>query len=332
MLIATRYRENRFAFRKPSELIMFLNAIGWINMARMDFKENLAVSSNFFSKYKHSLELKWMARWHPELRSAMKGITLFTPDWDPKDFDEDYKPPEIEMALKTMILVMEEIEQLNQALNKPHMSPRFKTMDLTECFITIASQLQSLGMGDMSQSEVGEYTSELAGVDEEGNLLEVKDKGKGKEKEIDPVEGHNGHTEVGWGYWTLDAASGSQGFFERFYENDNGDTRSEDSGYYTPSIHVENGKPARHVYKQKARLHTQTKQLVMRTKTSMVSAGRATQLDSMRTTMSARKVTQVKQRDSTRTTMSATKRAPHRGQRSSTRTMMLATKRAALAG
>ena len=96
-------------------MIMFMNAIGWTNITRMKFAKNLVVSSTFF-RHKQSLELKWLVRWHPELRGAMKGFELITPEWKPEDFDEDYEPPELEKALKTIVEVMSESDQLNDKI------------------------------------------------------------------------------------------------------------------------------------------------------------------------------------------------------------------------
>lgn len=247
-LTTARYRENQFAFRKPAELILFMNNIGWINIARMNFDKNLVVSAKFLTKYKHCLEVKWLARWQAELRFSMQGHELITPDWKAEDIDPEYEPPEIEKALKTMVKVMDESKEMDKMISASHVSPRVKTLDLGDSFSSIANLLQDVGMGEVSKSEVEHSMSEMAEVYEEDfrSGSGPKDTGKGKGK-IVPMGSEVEHPKIDWNDWKLDKASGGRNYFESFLDADNGDALSEDSGY--------NRKSLRHVHICQLRLY-----------------------------------------------------------------------------
>ncbi|KAL2047016.1 hypothetical protein N7G274_001034 [Stereocaulon virgatum] len=196
------YRENQFAFRKPAELILFMSTIGWTNIARMDFDTNLVVSMYFLTKYTHSPEVKWLARWQAELKSAMQGRELITPDWKPEDSDDEYQPPEIEKALKTMANIVKGIGDMG--------TPRIRTLDFGDDFSLIGEMLQYQGIEDTQ-------------------------KGKGKAKaEAETVEGND--PQIDWNDWKLDRASGAEDYFVSFYRAENGDARSETSGFHTPTL------------------------------------------------------------------------------------------------
>ena len=98
--------------------------------------KNLVVSSTFF-RHKQSLELKWLVRWHPELRGAMKEFELITPEWKPEDIDEDYEPPKVEKALEAIVEVMNESDQLDAKIakgNNGKIPSRIQTLDVGESF------------------------------------------------------------------------------------------------------------------------------------------------------------------------------------------------------
>ena len=201
-LKTTRYRENQFAFRKPAELILFMNTIGWTNIARMEFDTNLVVSTNFLTKYAHSQEVKWLARWQAELRSTMQGRELITPNWKPKDSDDEYQPPEIEKALKTMANVIRGTEDIG--------TPRIRSLDFGDDFSLIGEMLQHKGMEDTQ-----------------------KEKAKAK-SEAETEKGHD--AQIDWNDWKLDRASGGEDYFLSFYRAENGDAQSESSGFHTPTL------------------------------------------------------------------------------------------------
>ena len=249
-LTRNRYRENKFAFRKPVEMIMFMNAIGWTNITRMKFAKNLVVSSTFF-RHKQSLELKWLVKWHPELRAVMKGIELITPEWKPEDIDEDYKPPEVEKALKTIVKVMDESDQLDAQIaenNNGNIPSRIQTLDLGESFESISSRIQSMGLDDAT---CGAPEDTIEAVESSGEddseEINIKDKkGRGKEEGTTSLINKIDHAVDEWGEWYWDAASYEPRTDEMIARDEDEDATSEDSGYYSPILYDDNGKLHHH--------------------------------------------------------------------------------------
>ena len=230
---------------------MFMNAIGWTNIARMKFAKNLVISSTFFSKHRQSLELKWLVKWHPELRGAMKGIELITPDWKSEDIDEDYEPPEVEKALKTMGEIMDESDQLDTRLAKNNdgdTPSRIQTLDLGESFESISSRIQSMGL-DEATCEALEDTIKTAESNgkEDGEEINTKDKkGEGKEKGTTSLIHEGAHRVNEWGEWYWDAAAYEPKIDEMIAQDEDEDAASEDSGYYSPVLYDDHGKLHRH--------------------------------------------------------------------------------------
>jgi hypothetical protein len=162
----------------------------------MDFDKNLVVSANFLTKYTHSVEVKWLARWQRELKSRMQGRELITPDSKPKYADNEYQPPEIEKALST--------------ITKEMSTPRIRTLDFGATFSSIVNVFQDMGIEDTQE-------------------------GKGKAKvEAETEEGI--YPQIDWNDWKLDRASGGEDFFLSFFRAENGDARSESSGFHTPTL------------------------------------------------------------------------------------------------
>ena len=227
-------------------MIMFLNAIGWINVARMKFARNLVVSSTFF-RHKQSLELKWLVKWHPELRGAMKGMELLTPEWKPEDFDEDYEPPEVEKALKTIVQVMDESDQLDAKIaenNRGKVPSRIQTLDLGDSFESISSCIQSMGLDDSTCGALEDTTeaAESDGKDDSvGTNIRGK-KGKGKEEGTTSLINKIDHAVDEWGEWYWDAASYEPRTDEMIARDEDEDATSEDSGYYSPVLYDDDGK------------------------------------------------------------------------------------------
>ena len=229
-----------------------MNAIGWTNIARMKFAKNLVISSTFFSKHKHSLELKWLVRWHPELRGAMKGIALITPEWKPEDIDEDYEPPEVKKALTTIVEVMEESYQLDAKVaenNNGRTPSRIQTLDLGESFESISSRIQSMGLDDATCESLGDTIkaaeSNSKDVNEEINTKD--EKGKGKEEGTTSLIKEVEHTLNEWGEWYWDAAAYEPRTDEMIAQDEDEDAASEDSGYYSPVLCDDHGKLHRHI-------------------------------------------------------------------------------------
>ena len=231
ILTKTRYRANVFAFRQPGEMIMFMSAIGWINIARMKFDKNLVISSTFFSKHKRTLELKWLVHWHPKLRYTMKGLELITPDWKPESFDDEYKPPGIEKALMTILEVMAKSTQFDATLKKGRTGDnpsRIQTLDMGDSFGSISSRIQSMGLGDAADAGAPQDTMEAleaAGDDGEEHQRSAND----------------------WGEWYWDAAAYEPKTDEMIARDEDEDAPSEDSGYYSPALHDDHGKQNRHI-------------------------------------------------------------------------------------
>lgn len=235
---------------------MFLNAISWTNIARMKFAKNLVVSSTFF-RHKQSLELKWLVNWHPELRGAMKGIELITPEWKPEDIDEDYEPPEVEKALKTIVEVMDESDQLDAKIaenNSGKTPSRIQTLDLGESFESISSRIQSMGLDDATCEALGD-TRNAAESDGDDDIEEVniKDKkGKGKEEGTTSLINKIEHAVDEWGEWYWDAASYEPRTDEMIARDEDEDATSEDSGYYSPVLYDDDGKLLHHISRERS--------------------------------------------------------------------------------
>ena len=237
---------------------MFLNAIGWNNIARMKFAKNLVISSTFFGKHKQSLELKWLVRWHPELRRAMKGIELITPEWKPEQIDEDYEPPDVEKALKTMVEVMDESDELDPkvAKNNNSESPtRIQTLDLGESFESISSRIQSMGLDDTTCETLGDTikAAESNGKEDSEEINTKDEKWEGKEEGTTSLIEELEHTLNEWGEWYWDTAAYEPRTDEMIARDEDEDTASEDSGYYSPVLYDDHGKRHRHI-KQERRI------------------------------------------------------------------------------
>ncbi len=233
-------------------MIMFMNAIGWTNISRMKFAENLVISSTFFGKHKHSLELKWLVRWHPELRRSMKGIELITPEWKPEDIDEDYEPPDVEKALKTIVEVMDESDQLDAKIAKNNNSEsptRIRTLDLGESFESISSRIQSMGLDDATCEALGDTikAAESNGKDDSEEINTEDEKGEGKEEGTTSLIKEVEHTLNEWGEWYWDAAAYEPRTDEMIAQDEDEDAASEDSGYYSPVLYDDHGKLHRHI-------------------------------------------------------------------------------------
>lgn len=230
---------------------MFMNAIGWTNITRMKFAKNLVVSSTFF-RHKQSLELKWLVTWHPELRGAMKGMELVTPEWKPEDIDEDYEPPEVEKALKTIVEVMDESDQLDAKIaenNNGKIPSRIQTLDLGESFESISSRIQSMGLDDATCGAL-EDTVEVAESDgnDDSEEINIKDKKvKGKEEGTTSLINKIDHAVDEWGEWYWDAASYEPRTDEMIARDEDEDATSEDSGYYSPVLYDDDGKLHHHL-------------------------------------------------------------------------------------
>ena len=231
---------------------MFLNAIGWNNIARMKFAKNLVISSTFFGKHKQSLELKWLVRWHPELRRAMKGIELITPEWKPDDIDDEYESPDVEKALKTMVEIMDESDELDAkvAKNNNSESPtRIQTLDLGESFESISTRIQSMGLDDATCETLEDTikASDSNGNDdcEEINTKDEDWEGRddGTTSLIEEVE----HSLNEWGEWPWDMAAYEPRTDEMIARDEDEDTASEDSGYYSPVLYDDHGKRHHHI-------------------------------------------------------------------------------------
>ena len=231
-------------------MIMFMNAIGWTNFTRMKFAKNLVVSSTFF-RHKQSLELKWLVKWHPELRGAMKGMELITPEWKPEDIDEDYEPPEVEKALKTIVEVMNESDQLDAKIaesNGGKIPSRIQTLDLGESFESISSRIQSMGL---DEATCGALEDRIEATESDGNddsmEINIKDKkGKGKEEGTTSLINKIDHAVDEWGEWYWDAASYEPRTDEMIARDEDEDATSEDSGYYSPVLYDDDGKLHHH--------------------------------------------------------------------------------------
>ncbi len=231
---------------------MFMNAIGWTNIARMKFAENLVISSTFFSKHKQSLELKWLVKWHPELRGAMKGIELITPEWKPEDIDEDYEPPEVEKALKIMGEVMDDSNQLDAKITKNNdgdTPSRIQTLDLGESFESISSRIQSMGLDDGTSEALGDTikAAESDGKDDNEEINTKDKKGEGKEEGATSLVHEVEHAMNEWGEWYWDAAAYEPRTDEMITRDEDEDAASEDSGYYSPVLCDDHGKLYRHI-------------------------------------------------------------------------------------
>lgn len=233
-------------------MIMFMNAIGWTNIARMKFAKNLVISSTFFGKHRQSLELKWLVRWHPELRRAMKGIELITPEWKPEDIDEEYEPPEVEKALKTIVEIMDESGQLDTKVAKNNNSEnpsRILTLDFGESFESISSRIQSMGLDDAICETLGD-TIEAADLscEEDSEYINTNNSNKeGREEGTTSLINEIEHAVNEWGEWYWDAAAYEPRTDEMIARDEDEDATSEDSGYYSPVLYDDHGKLHRHI-------------------------------------------------------------------------------------
>ena len=216
----------------------------------MKFAKNLVVSSTFF-RHKQSLELKWLVRWHPELRGAMKGFELITPGWKPEDIDEDYEPPDVEKALKAIVEVMDESDQLDAKIakgNNGKIPSRIQTLDLGESFESISSRIQSMGLDDAT-CEALEDKIEAAESDgnDDGEEITIKNKKReGKEEGTISLINKIDHAVDEWGEWYWDAASYEPRTDEMIARDEDEDATSEDSGYYSPALYDDDGKLYHH--------------------------------------------------------------------------------------
>ena len=218
----------------------------------MKFAKNLVISSTFFGKHKQSLELKWLVRWHPELRRAMKGIELITPEWKPEDIDEEYEPPDVEKALKTMLEVMEESDELDAKVAKNHnseSSTRIQTLDLGESFESISSRIQSMGLDDATCETLGDTinVAESPGKDDSEENSTKDENWEGKEEGTTSLIEKVEHTLNEWGEWYWDTAAYEPRTDEMIARDEEEDTASEDSGYYSPVLYDDHGKQHRHI-------------------------------------------------------------------------------------
>ena len=226
---------------------MFMNAIGWTNITRMKFAKNLVISSTFFGKHMNSLELKWLVKWHPELRRAMKGIELITPEWKPEDIDEDYEAPEVEKALKTIVEVMDESDQLDAKISKSNNSEspsRIRTLDLGESFESISSRIQSMGLDDATCEALEDTikAAESNSKDDSEDINTIDKNREGEEEGTTSLIKDIEHAVNEWGEWYWDAAAYEPRTDEMIEQDEDEDAASEDSGYYSPVLYDDHSK------------------------------------------------------------------------------------------
>lgn len=181
----------------------------------------------------------------------MKGMELITPEWKPEDIDEDYEPPEIEKALKAIVEVIDESDQLDAKIaekNGGKIPSRIQTLDLGESFESISSRIVSMGLDDAACEAVEDTVkaAESSGEDD-SEEINIKDKkGKGKEEGTTSLINKIDHAVDEWGEWYWDAASYEPRTDEMIARDEDEDATSEDSGYYSPVLYDDDGKLHHH--------------------------------------------------------------------------------------
>ena len=181
----------------------------------------------------------------------MKGFELITPEWKPEDIDEDYEPPELEKALKAIVEVMDESDQLDAKIaqgKNGKIPSRIQTLDLGESFESISSRIQSMGLDDAT-CEALEDKTEAAESDGNDDSEEIKINNKKRDSNeegttslINKID----HAVDEWGEWYWDAASYEPRTDEMIARDEDKDATSEDSGYYSPVLSDDHGKLRHH--------------------------------------------------------------------------------------
>ena len=186
MALITRYRQNRFVFPDPKNLLRFLGCIGWANITRLSFTENIAVTLGFFDKDQgRELEILWLQRWTSDLRRHMKGAEILLPnltEWlrDVRMSEDSKKERGEEEDLRKAIAgvnkVLDDAEQLEQALSAVQSTDagvesnvqgrmRIQTLDLGERFADVDEQLRTMDLGIHDKDCDGrEVREDLVGV------------------------------------------------------------------------------------------------------------------------------------------------------------------------
>lgn len=237
------FRDNIFSIRKPNELIMFLGTIGSDSRARMKMGKNLLLTDTFFDKKRrHTLEMKWLARWGKDLLFEMKGYNIIRSEivaTSPGD-DLTCEPTDIDKALQSMVKVMKNDEKkfgmFDENLNgsgSSHM--RLQSLDLGDKFDSLAEQIKTMGLavGDGEVTKVtSSDTTKLPETEAPEKATEtMSEKWKRKAREA----GKKVKDEDAYGKFFLEA-------LKNWDDVDEEDLISQDSGFYTPSVYSEHGK------------------------------------------------------------------------------------------
>ncbi|KAK4693437.1 hypothetical protein P7C71_g3969, partial [Lecanoromycetidae sp. Uapishka_2] len=242
------FRNNRFSFRNPRELIMFMDAIGSANMLRMQNGKNLVVKRTFFStKYQNTFEMKWLARWAIEMRSQMLGLMVVTPDWDVSQEDLEYEGPKIERQLKVVVQALKEANEMESLLGKsPTVTPmRIRSLDLGEAFSRVTDSLGQIDVAANTNSQDGEGIENSEGEesnkgkgrvkidnsDDEVNSKARIDKGKGRAETPD-LDYDDNELSGRLGEWYLDHTMPGTLWDGSFMDDDDD---SVESGWCSPS-------------------------------------------------------------------------------------------------
>ena len=239
------YRDNTFSFRKPTNLIMFLDTIGGDNVARMKMGKNLLLTDTFFDKrLQYALEMKWLARWGKDLLFAMKGHHVFRSDVaaDSSEDDLTCEPTDIEKALKSMVEVMKDEGMMYEILKEnwdgsgSGSSPmRLRSLDLGENFDSLAEHIKTMGLAIDDCKVTKTDTAKMPEMDASEEAMEsMSEKWKRKAREAGKVQDEGEANGNGYGDLFLKVVTSLD-------EEDEDDILSQDSGFYTPSVYSEHG-------------------------------------------------------------------------------------------
>ncbi|KAL9104986.1 MAG: hypothetical protein Q9163_000158 [Psora crenata] len=164
------YTQNRFTFSHPKHLLRFLGSIGWVNVMRLSFKENIKVSTSFFTARKqYDVEMLWLRRWTHEMRYYLRG-TRYTNAYSSQGWEKSPScPDEVEQtqecgklwrAIVAINEVLNDAEKMDDMLdvsrgiNKDRRGKsgaearrRIQTLDLGGRFADVAEQLKMIDLG-----------------------------------------------------------------------------------------------------------------------------------------------------------------------------------------
>lgn len=207
----------------------------------------------------------------------MLGGMVITPDWDIAQQDPDYECPPIERELKIVVQALKEANEMEDLLGSSSTRAplRIMSLDLGGAFSRVIDALGTINLegageswaaevtndGDDTKSDQGQSQADCGDDNNENDESDTGDKS-------DEDEGRAGKSDLDYdedklsgrlGDWYLDHTTSGTLWDGTFMEDDD---ESVDSGWYSPSLISENGKPYLYIDLYNQADHIKSKRLL----------------------------------------------------------------------